>query len=252
MPAMEVRGLEVGEQYIPILKYSREFILSLKNHPEMCMPLSDNKIRDIVLSSKFLVFPKAKEKDKLQQLLENSHLTPSISEFRRDSAFTQVKTISDKELYPSENLLEKIVEIIGISTEKRKEIEDVCTSLMRIFEKSLTDCSLMTFGSSASDVGIFNSHLDIYLDLSNDFSNISPKERRYRELCLIRKIWKLVWQEERFRGSVPMRYRRVPLVRIRDGLTGMKADLVVTSRKGDYKNETNNQINIIQAQLSIV
>jgi len=209
------------------LMYSRDFILSLKNESIMSLPLTDEELKNIVLGCEFLIFPKAKEKDELQELIEMSRLANLTDEEVRKVKFDEVKLICEKEPELSDELFDKIVEIIGITSNHRKRIAELCVVLMEIMESTFEDCSLVPFGSSASGIGTFDSDVDLYLDLTHHFTNIPGKARR-----LVPEVWKLVWQRERFRGSVPVRHCRVPVVRIKDRFTGMKADLSISSRKG--------------------
>ena len=68
--------------------------------------------------------------------------------------------------------------------------------------------------------------MELYLDLTNYFTNISYKER-----LLLCQVWKLIWQRERFCGSVPVKLCRVPKVRLR---TNLQACLIVSSRMGHF------------------
>jgi len=135
-----------------------------------------------------------------------------------------------------EDLLLNLVKTVEISQDEEKVMQELCATLKSILVTHFPNAVLEPFGSIPSNLGLKGSDLDLYMNLGEESKdeNSNVKAGTWEVKHKTKQVANILYADssERFRSAQPVVRAKIPIVRVKDRITGIRCDLNTCTRMG--------------------
>ena len=231
------RNKELSRDSEKLVKFSRSELLLIKNRNVKCSSDFNLKVRerhpdiaDIILRTENHDESKVDKDNKFWEIEKQKEWDDEILDLLRN-----VPTLSNDDQIMS------LVNMLRGPRQRMELISSLVSDIESCLKREFPHCSIIPYGSTSTGFAFQDSDLDAFVDLQlkslTSVGKSTDEEENRGRHTRTSLVAEYLRKEERFRSAHPILHARIPIVKMRDRVTGIKCDINVVCNMGVKNSE---------------